>query len=200
MNYLRRSGPNTRWSFKHESEIVYYPVEAIVSPDVWDKAYAILMDGKTARSRPAKRSDYLFTGVALCECGRRMYARNDSPSYVCNLKGGCGNRVRRSTLESVVETVLTQRMTDPAWAAGYVVEARTLLQEKQKRLRQLEAEQAAAHETIRRAFELVMQGQMPQSRYQIICEPHEAGLLAGRDEAGRLRTEIEVLRSPVVGY
>lgn len=197
-NYLQSNGPNTRWSCKPESEIVYSPVEAIVSPDVWDQANAILMDAKRAHSRPAKRSDHLFTGIVYCECGRRMYGREHWGRYACNSKGGCGSRVERATLESVVGTVLTDRMADAAWASGYVAQAQSLLGEKQARLRELDAEQTISHQTIRKAFELVVQGQMPESRYQLICEPHETGLAARREESARLRSEIEVLSSPDV--
>ena len=197
-NYIQSNGPTVPWSFKPESEIVHTPVEALVSAEVWDKANAILMDGKRARSRPAKRSPYLFTGVALCECGRRMYLRHGTPNYICNSVGGCGNRVRRTTLESAVEAVITQRLSDADWATSYVAEAKALLHEKQARLSEVEAEQKLAQETIRKAFDLVMQGQMPQSRYQIICEPHESRLPAATEEASRLRAEIDLLGSPAV--
>jgi site-specific DNA recombinase len=197
-NYIQSNGPTVPWSFKPESEIVHAPVQALVSAEVWDKAHAILMDGKRARSRPAKRSEHLFTGVAVCECGRRMYLRHGTPSYICSSVGGCGNRVKRTTLESAAEGVLTQRLSDVAWATSYVVKAKALLQEKQARLSELEAEQTLAQETIRKAFDLVVQGQMPHSRYQIICEPHEKRLPAAREEAALLRTEIEVLGSPKV--
>lgn len=125
-----------------------------------------------------------------------MYARDDLPHYLCNNKGGCGNRVRRTSLESAIEAVLTRRMTDAAWASRYVAEAQALLHEKEARLRQLEAEQAVGEGTIRRAFELLMQGQMPQTRYQIICEPHETRLQAAKPELATVRTEIETLGSP----
>jgi hypothetical protein len=102
----------SRFAAKPESEIVHTPVEALVPAEVWDKAYAILMDGKRARRRPGKQSAELFTGVALCECGRRMYLRHGTPNYICNSVGGCGNRVRRTTLESMEFRVTVTKQND----------------------------------------------------------------------------------------
>jgi site-specific DNA recombinase len=194
-NYIRNNGPTTRWSFKPESDIIHVPVEPVVAAKVWDDAHSILTATKNANRRLGKPSEYLFTGIVSCSCGLKLYGRPDSPNYLCNAGGnGCGRRVRRSFVETAFESVLCTRLTAREWACGYAAAARHALTESEKRVSLLEAEREEAKRTIQMAFGMVSRGQMPESRYHIVCEPHEARLRQIEEELPEVQSVVRLLR------
>ena len=67
---------------KPESEWVLTPVEAIVSPELWNQCNA-LMAPRNDKIALGPKPIHLFAGLLFCGCGRRMYVFSRSPKYVC---------------------------------------------------------------------------------------------------------------------
>ncbi|GEM_PF-2541096 len=140
------------------------PIDGIVTPEVWDDAYSILMDSKEANQQPAKLTRHLLSGLMTCECGGKMYGRGDSPHVICNRAGGCRNRVPVVSLEHMLGELMTERITDPELATTFCAAATDRLKTSRHQLTRLQSRQQQAKETIQKAFDMVARGQMPDIR------------------------------------
>lgn len=98
-NYTRSENEKTAWKLKPKEEWVELPVEAIVTPALWDECNGTLLRQKEKGKRPAKRSPHLFTGITFCHCGTKMYVASNQPNkYVCQ---ACRNKIPIDDLEAV---------------------------------------------------------------------------------------------------
>lgn len=194
-NYIYNHRPGVGWHFKPKEELVHVAIEPIVTSAVWEKARSILMEGKTLWARPAKLTRHLLTGFVTCECGGRMYHVRSKLRYCCRGKPRCGNQIHTVALERMLLEVMTRKLTDQAWVGDYAAAGSAHLKSDSKRLAKLGQERRKARETIQKAFDLVLQGRMPESRYQVVCEPLEARLKAIESELAGLEDEVRFLES-----
>ncbi len=106
-----------------------YPAkwDAIVDPDLWERARAILEDPSRVTNHRGRAPAYLLTGLVFCgECGARMRGRpprrdrtHVGPAYVCQGKGKEGTHCTSRNLERVDREVterLLYRLESPQFA------------------------------------------------------------------------------------
>lgn len=144
LNYTKSHGANKAWSYKPESEWQFVDVEPIVSVELWNECNALLGPGEGKRRRPAKRAAHLFSGLAFCSCGAKMYVPSNSTKYTCQT---CKNKILADDLEAVyvnelkgfftsrdqIEDVLAEKSTA-------IVEAEAALGTKKQELEKLQQE------------------------------------------------------------
>lgn len=87
-------------------------VESIVDPEIWDLANKIL--GGPA---PTKQTIQLFTGIAFCGCGGKMYVPSNSAKYICP---ACRRKIPSDDLEDIFRTELENLEDDEVNSIGDV--------------------------------------------------------------------------------
>jgi site-specific DNA recombinase len=70
---------------------------------------------RTTREKPGKRPVHLFSGVAFCKCGRKMYVPSSTPKYVCYK---CKNRIPAVDLEEIFLEELNGYLLSPETHGG----------------------------------------------------------------------------------
>jgi hypothetical protein len=124
-----------------------------------------------------------------------MYGRADSVRMLCRAGNACRNRIPVVLLERMLEEVITHNLKRRDWGEAYVAAGREHLASGRVRLTQLKAEQDAAKTVIQKAFHMVMEGRMPENRYQVVCEPLEARLATLQAELFNLERVVTLLEA-----
>ena len=130
-NYTKSLGDNKKWVMKPKEDWVMLAVEPIVPADLWDQCNLILDEREKKNRRPAKKALHLFTGVAYCACGNKLYVPSNSPKYTCYQ---CRNKIGERDLEEVFQHQLKTFFFSPTEITSYLGEADRIIKEKEKLL------------------------------------------------------------------
>jgi site-specific DNA recombinase len=192
-NYVELEAHSTHWRYKPASEVVYLKVEPIMPAEIWDKAYAVLMETTDSMRAAAKATRHLLSGFVVCECGQKMYGAVDRPFLRCWQPSECSNRIPVVSLEHMLGELMRDRLYDPGLAKSFCKSATKHLKAVKERIADLRCKEEKAKHVIQRAFDMVVEGRMPESRYQTVCEPHEKLLLESKKEMSDLESEARAL-------
>lgn len=107
----------------------WFPVEALVSEEVWEQCNALLDERKQNHLPPGRRPVHLFAGITSCQCGAKMYVPAAHPKYICFRKG-CRNKISVVDLEAVFLDRLKDYFLDPEQVAASVAKGNEALHEK----------------------------------------------------------------------
>lgn len=100
-NYSRSLGESKSWTHKPETEWVYHDIDPIIDEETWRQVKLLQQKRAAEKTTTAgfpKESRYLFGGLLVCECGKKMYMQwvtKKTPTYRCL---GCTKRVAESDL------------------------------------------------------------------------------------------------------
>ncbi len=137
LNYTKSLGDKKKWVMKPKEDWVIQAVEPVVSEDIWDQCNLILDDQEKKNKRPAKKALHLFTGVAYCACGSKLYVPSNSPKYTCY---DCRNKIGEEDLEDVFQHQLKSFFFTPTEITSYLGEADKVIKEKEELLEVLAEE------------------------------------------------------------
>lgn len=152
-NYTVKSKDGRRWTEKPKSEWVHNQVEPIVSEEVWKRCNAILDQTGAKRKRPGRRPLHLFTGLALCICGRRMYVLTNAPKYYCQ---ACHNKISAADLETIFHEQLRRFYFSADEIAQYLSRARSKISDMEAQIAALENERREGSREMDRLYRLYM--------------------------------------------
>lgn len=189
LNYTRSLGDKQRWILKPESEWSYLPVEAVISPEIWDRCNAMLQERKNRP--PAKQTRTLFAGVVFCGCGNKMYVPSNTPKYVCYR---CRNKIPVTDLENVFHTQLKDFFFSTADVARHLESADITIREKTQLLAAIEAEERKLAAESEKLYRLYIEGNLSSSGFGEKNRPIEERLTQLREELPRLQGEIDFLK------
>lgn len=194
-NYTKTSDSKKAWSLKPEKDWVLYPVEPLVSEEVWEEANACLEDRKANRKPPAKRALHLFAGLAHCACGTKMYVTTSNPNrYVCQ---GCRNKIPITDLEALFEEQLRGFFASPEEIARHLKKADDELAEGERHLKALEAERRRVSADMDKLYDLYLSGEVPKTGFGRKYQPLAERLKQIEDELPRLQARHDVRK---IGY
>lgn len=192
-NYVRHdysNGKNVRLR-KPESEWVYTPVEPIVDEEVWDRCNAILEETRRSWKPQSRKTVHLFSGLAHCACGKKMYVPSNSPKYTC---AKCRTKIPTEDLEAVFIEQLRNFVLSPEDIADHLREADRTLQEKTAFLASLEREEKSVRGEMERLYRLYIDGEIPSKGWGEKHRPLETRLGQLEEEIPRLEAEIDFLK------
>jgi site-specific DNA recombinase len=189
-NSSRRVGA---WSSepRPESEWITVPVEPIVPEALWNQVNQILEEQTKTEKRPGKQTVHLFSGLAVCHCGGKMYVPSNTPKYVCQ---ECRNKIPVVDLEGIFHDELKAYFTNPQAIAQHLTNARQNLTEKEQLLQMQKTEIAKVRDQMKQTHELYLARQISVEGFGDIYKPLEQRLTQLQTELPRLEAEIDAMK------
>ena len=190
-NYSRHSRKTHETFIKPESEWIYTQAPAIVSEELWDECNRILDEQRATNAKPTKIVAHLFTSIAECECGGKMYVPSNSPKYTC-LK--CRNKVGETDLEEIFHEQLKSFVFSDKDIRNYFGEADSLMKEKENLLVTLENERGKAKANMDRVMQLYLSGQIKSDSFNRHYQPFEEQYNQATNQIPEIQAEIDFLK------
>ncbi len=162
---LRRTNYTAGHGSKRKPKDQWIFVEAprVVSDELWETCNALLdaMARKTTKTR--RRGIHLFSGIAYCSCGSRMYMRSNSPKYVCN---ECKNKIEPDILEEAFHSQLKDFIFSDIEIQKHLSKEETILKEKETLLKALESEYQKLKTKVVNVLDLYHEGNMSKQAFE----------------------------------
>jgi site-specific DNA recombinase len=176
---------------KPESEWGRIDCPPIVSEAVWSEANRILEETRRAWKQPGRLPSQPFSKLAWCGCGGKMYARTDSPKYLCRK---CNNKIAIVDLENVFHQKLKGFFSEPEQMA-------TRLRQSEETLKEKEALVAVHQQTIQKirdemkqTHRLYVEGNITSQGFGEFYKPAEERLNQLMAELPKLEGEVDAMR------
>lgn len=191
-NYCKRYGKrNEKTMLKPSSEWVYTTAPAIVSEELWDECNRIIQEQLTKNKRPTKKAANLFTGVAFCACGVKMYVPSNSPKYTCP---DCRNKVGVNDLEDVFHEQLKSFLFSETEVAHYFDKANMAIEEKEQLWQTLAEEEKLVQSDMDQIMQLYLKGNIPQESFSHYFQPIDERMKQVRSQLPELQAEVDFLK------
>jgi len=191
-NYSKRIGPESKtYVVKPKAEWIYTSAPAIVSEELWDECNRIMDEQLTKNKKPTKKAIHLFTGLAFCECGGRMYVPSNSPKYICFK---CRNKIVMSDLETVFHEQLKSFFFSDTEIRNHLDKADTLIVEKEELLKTLTDESRQVQSDMDGVVQLHLKGEIPAEGFRRHYEPLDTRLTQINNRIPELQAELDFLK------
>ena len=190
LNHTRKIGL-WKWEEKPESEWGVLTIEPLVPESLWDQCNQILEEQQKKAKKPGKAPVQLFSGLAVCECGQRMYVVGRSPKYVCRK---CLNKIPMVDLEAIVHEELKAFFAAPEQVAANLQKAHQNLADKENLLQTHRTEIQKVRDEMTRTHRLYLEGQITTQGFGQFYKPAEERLNQLLDELPKLEAEVAHLK------
>jgi len=189
-NRAKRVGP---WKHvpKPESEWGRIDCQPIVSEELWQQVNQILEEQSKKWKRPGRLPSQTFGKLAWCTCGGKMYARTDSPKYICRK---CGNKITIADLESVFHEELKAFFADSTKLAGQIVQAEQNLKAKESLIAVHQQAIQKIREEMKQTHRLYVEGHITPQGFGEFYKPAEERLNQLVVELPKLQAEVDLLK------
>jgi site-specific DNA recombinase len=189
-NTMRQTG-TWRTEAKPEGEWGKVECQPIVSEDLWNQVNQIIEEQLKAWKKPGKPPVHLFSGLATCSCGHRMYVAANSPKYFCRK---CCNKIPIVDLENIVRDELKAFFGQPERIANHLQEADRNLVEKSALLEAHQREIQKVRDEMTRTHRLYIQEQITAQGFGDFYKPAEQRLNQLMAELPKLEAEVDFLK------
>jgi len=189
-NTMRQTG-DWRTEPKPESEWGKVVCEPIVSEELWNQANQIMEEQLKAWKKPGKPPVHLFSGLAFCACGSKMYVNAVTPKYFCRK---CRNKIPIVDLEDIVRQELKVFFGQSERIAEHLRNADKNLAEKTILLQSHEREIQKVRDEMTRTHRLYVEGQITAQGFGEFYKPAEARLNQLVAELPKLQAEVDFLK------
>ena len=190
-NRMRQTEKSWRTEPKPESEWGKVECEPIISEELWNQVNQIIEEQLKSWKRPGKTPVHLFSGLAHCACGHKMYVRAGSPKYFCRK---CCNKIPITDLESVVHQELKVFFTQPERVTHHLQAADKNLAEKQTLLDAHQRELQKVRDEMKQTHRLYVEGHITAQGFGDFYKPAEQRLNQLVAELPKLQAEVDFLK------
>ncbi len=190
-NYSKSLGENQKWVYKPREEWIYTKVEPIVSEELWTQSNAILEQQANSHKRPTKKAVHLFTGIAHCHCGGKMYVPSNSPKYICYK---CRNKISVPDLEEVFHEQLKAFFLSPTEITSYLSQADQVIKDKNELLNALVDEERRIKQDMDMVYKLYLDRAISSSGFGERYKPLEERQQQIEDQIPELQAEMDFLK------
>lgn len=190
-NRYHQTDKSWKTEIKPESEWGKVECEPIVPEPLWNQVNQIVEDQLKSWKRPGKPPVHLFSGLAHCACGSKMYVRADSPKYFCRK---CCNKIPIADLENVVHLELKAFFGQRERIAGHLQAADRNLFEKAALLYAHEREIQKVRDEMKQTHRLYVEGQITPQGFGDFYKPAEVRLNQLVTELPKLQAEVDFLK------
>jgi site-specific DNA recombinase len=190
-NYTRNQGAGKTWALKPESDHIFNEVEAVVSPDLWERCNKILDGRYMKRDRTAKKPTHLFSGFVFCStCKSPMYVPTKSPKYTCQK---CRNKIPCAVLEDLFLEEVKDYLIDPKNVQSFLAKAGEALTERRELLDQRQKEASKIKIDTDRMLRLYLDNSVTSDQFKQFNQPLVEQKAQIDAEVLRLQSEIDIL-------
>jgi site-specific DNA recombinase len=189
-NTMRLTG-TWRTETKPENEWGRAECPPIISEALWNQVNQIIEEQLKAWKKPGKPTVHLFSGLAHCSCGHKMYVAANSPKYFCRK---CRNKIPITDLESVARHELKAFFGQPERIAGHLQEAGRNLTEKSALLESHKREIQKAREELHQTHQLYLKQQISGDGFRDLYAPAEERMKQLQAELPKLEAEVDLLK------
>lgn len=190
-NYTRSQGAKKRWELKPEEDWVWIDCEPIVPEDLWDRCNAILDEQTRSRRKPGRRSNHLFAGRVICQCGNKMYVPSNTPKYVCY---SCRNKIPTDDLEALFHEQLREFVSSPDEVASYLSMANDVIAEKERLIETLQNEQRGVEKRMEKWYRAYMEDEIGKEAFGREYRPLDDRYQQIEEELPRVQAELDLLK------
>jgi site-specific DNA recombinase len=180
-----------RTELKPESEWGRAECPPIVSEDLWNQVNRIIEEQLKAWKKPGKPPVHLFSGLAHCSCGHKMYVAANSPKYFCRK---CCNKIGIVDLENVILEELKTFFGQPERIASHLQSADKNLAEKSALLATHQLEIHKVREEMHQTHQLYLNKQISGDGFRDLYTPTEQRLKQLNTELPKLEAEVDFLK------
>ena len=191
VNYTTRNGQNGQCSLKPESEWHLHEVERLVSDEVWEECNRLIDDSYSKQKRPAKKPVHIFSGVAHCACGEKMYVPSNSPKYVCRI---CRNKIPIADLDEFFREEIKGFSLSPQAIADYLHSSNDAAKEKEGLLATQRDELQRVKKEIQRTNDLYQQEKLDADGFAEFYAPLKERRSQIEAALPRLEAELDILK------
>jgi site-specific DNA recombinase len=176
---------------KPESEWGRIQCEPIVPEALWSQVSQIIEEQLKAWKKPGKAPVHLFSGLAHCACGHRMYVAANNPKYFCRK---CCNKIPIVDLEAIVREELKGFFSQEERIAGHLKSANENLAEKSALLETHQREIEKVRDEMKQTHRLFLDEQITAQGFGDFYKPAEVRLNQLVAELPKLEAEVDFLQ------
>src|SRR6185436_16460144 len=132
-----------------------------------------------------------FSKLVWCKCGGKMYARTDSPKYLCRQ---CNNKIAIADLEGVFQDEIKAFFANPEKLARSLADAGSSLQEKEALIVNHEQAIKKVRDEMKQTHRLYVEGQITPQGFGDFYKPAEVRLNQLLAELPKLQAEVDLLK------
>jgi site-specific DNA recombinase len=193
VHYFNRMKKLGSWktSPKPESEWGQIECAPIVSEALWTQVNQILEEQSKTWKKPGRLPTQTFSRLAWCGCGGKMYARHDSPKYLCRK---CNNKIPIADLENIFREELKGFFANPKKLAANVAQAAETLNMKEKLLSAHQQAVQKIRDEMKQTHRLYVEGHITPQGFGDFYKPAEERLNQLLTELPKLQAEIDLLK------
>jgi site-specific DNA recombinase len=190
-NRVRQTEKSWKVEPKPESEWGKAECPPIVPEELWNNANQIMEEQLKAWKKPGKAPTHLFSGLAHCSCGNKMYVNTRTPKYFCR---ACNNKIPIVDLENIMREELKGFFSQPQRIGKHLAEADRNLGEKSALLEAHRGEIQKLKDEIAKTHKLYLADQISVEGFGAIAKPAEARLGQLQLELPKLEAEVDFMR------
>ena len=178
-------------TLKPESEWGRVECDPIVSVELWQQVNQIIEEQLKSWKKPGRVPSQPFSKLAWCTCGGKMYARTDSPRYLCR---SCNNKIPITDLESVFRNELKVFFADPNKLSTDLASAEQTLKEKETLIGSHQQTIQKVRDEMKQTHRLYLEGQITPQGFGDFYKPAEVQLNQLLTELPKLQAELDLLK------
>ncbi len=190
-NHTTRDAQNKKCLIKPADQWVMHKIEPIVTTEIWDQCNGIIESTYQNHRPPAKKTVYLFAGIAHCACGMKMYVPSNNPKYLCRK---CHNKIPIEDLEGIFMEDLKRYSLAPDKVRAYLDKADKVMSEKVDLLQTQEHELEKTQQEIARTYKLYQEGQLDGSGFGRFYKPLEERRKQLEESLPKIQAEIALCK------
>lgn len=161
-NYTASKNNKKAWELKPKSDWVISQVEGIVTEDVWNEVNVKLDSMRLAGKRVTRPVVHLFSGLAFCACGPKMYVPAGSIKYTCK---SCRRKIPVETLEAIFQEELRSFVFSPSEIKEHTLAGSKQVKELDGLLLKLNADQEKVRHDTDKLIELYQGGVLDKAGF-----------------------------------
>ena len=189
-NTKRHTG-SWRMETKPESEWGRAECPPIVAESLWNQVSQIIEEQLKSYKKPGKTPVHLFSGLAQCSCGAKMYVRAGNSKYFCRK---CCNKIPVVDLENIVRDELKLFFGQHDRVNRHLEDANRNLAEKTALLEAHQREIQKVRDEMRQTHQLYLKQQISGDGFRDLYAPAEERLKQLNAELPKLEAEVDFLK------